>query len=152
MTMHSFAQPFLRPIGRYLAVIAIGNLVWEAAQLPLYTLWVEGTRAQLAYALFHCTLGDVLIGATTLFAAITLMRARSWPTKGFRPVSYVTVILALAYTVFSEWLNVEVRQSWAYRDIMPRLPWLGTGLSPILQWMVVPPLALWCAKSSRPAS
>jgi hypothetical protein len=115
---------------RYLLVILIGNLVWEALQMPLYTLWVDGTWGQIGYAVVHCTLGDVLIGAATLMAALLLLRAAAWPDTGRGQVMVLTVALALAYTVFSEWLNVEVRQAWAYRDIMPRLPWLGTGLSP----------------------
>lgn len=129
-------------VSRYLLVILIGNLVWEALQIPLYTLWVDGTWGQIGYALVHCTLGDVLIGAATLLAALLVLRAAAWPDTGRGQVMIVTVTLALAYTVFSEWWNVEVRQAWAYRDIMPRLPWLKTGLSPLLQWIAVPLLAL----------
>lgn len=53
----------------------------------------------------------------------------------------VTVVLCLAYTVYSEWLNVTVRGSWAYAPSMPKLPVFGTGLSPFLQWLVVPVIA-----------
>jgi hypothetical protein len=35
----------------------------------------------------------------------------------------------------------EIRRSWAYASAMPVLPWTGTGLSPVLQWLVVPGLA-----------
>jgi hypothetical protein len=48
------------------------------------------------------------------------------------------MLLGLVYTVFSEWLNVSVRGSWAYASAMPVVPILGTGLSPVLQWLVVP--------------
>ena len=48
---------------RYLAVIAVIHLVWEGVQLPLYTLWTEGTRAAQVFAVLHCTAGDVLIAA-----------------------------------------------------------------------------------------
>lgn len=139
----------LRPIARYLIVIALGNLVWEAAQIPLYTIWIDGTSTQIGYALLHCTVGDVLIGAITLAAALILWRARSWPRNASWQVATTTIVLALAYTIFSEWLNIEVRRSWAYRDIMPTLPWLGTGLSPLLQWGIVPLLAFWYARSGQ---
>jgi hypothetical protein len=52
------------------------------------------------------------------------------------------LILGAAYTIFSEWLNVEIRHSWSYTAAMPVLPWLGTGLTPLLQWLIVPALAL----------
>jgi len=48
----------------------------------------------------------------------------------------------VAYTIFSEWLNTAVRQSWAYSPLMPVLPIMGTGLAPLLQWIVVPSTAL----------
>ena len=47
-----------------------------------------------------------------------------------------------AYTIFSEWPNVEIRRSWSYTTAMLVLPWLGTGLMPLLQWLIVPGLAL----------
>ena len=51
------------------------------------------------------------------------------------------ILLGAAYTVFSEWLNINIRRSWSYTDAMPVLPLLGTGLTPLLQWVVVPGLA-----------
>jgi hypothetical protein len=142
-------RALLISFGRYLTVIALGNLVWEMAQMPLYTLWVDGSWAQIGFAVAHCTLGDVLIGAITLSLALVLWRAKTWPRQRFGQVGAATMILALAYTIFSEWWNVDVRQTWAYRDIMPTLPWLGTGISPLLQWVVVPLLALQFARSAR---
>jgi len=53
----------------------------------------------------------------------------------------MTVVLGVAYTIFSEWLNVEVWNDWSYSAIMPVLPWFGTGLAPVLQWVIVPGLA-----------
>jgi hypothetical protein len=119
-------------------VILIGNLVWETLQMPLYTLWVDGTWEQIGDALVHTTLGDVLIGAATRMAALLLLRAAVWPDTGRRQIMVVTVALALANSVFSEGLNVKVRPAWSDRDIRPRLPWLGTGLSPHLQWIAGP--------------
>ncbi len=42
------------------------------------------------------------------------------------------------YTVYSEWLNVYVKGTWAYSDLMPIVPGLEVGLSPLIQWIVVP--------------
>ena len=55
----------------------------------------------------------------------------------------VTVLLSLSYTFFSEWLNVKIRQVWAYRDFMPVVPLLDAGLSPILQWILIPIAGFW---------
>jgi hypothetical protein len=50
------------------------------------------------------------------------------------------------YTVFSEWLNTEVRGSWAYSEFMPVLPVIDAGLSPLAQWIIIPFAAFWWAR------
>lgn len=39
-----------------------------------------------------------------------------------------------------------VRESWAYSDLMPVVPFIETGLSPLLQWLIVSLVALWLAR------
>lgn len=127
----------------------LGNLVWETAQIPLYTLWTEGSLGQIAFAVLHCTGGDLLIAVSCLMGGLVLVGAPQWPADRFLPVAAFTTITGLLYTVFSEWLNVEVRQSWAYAPSMPTLSPLGTGLTPVLQWLVVPSLALAFARRDQ---
>ena len=124
-----------------IGLATIGHFLWEAAQVPLYTLWRTGTRREIAFALIHCTGGDILITTVTLAAAAALVRAFGWRAFGGRMV-FTTLALGAAYTVFSEWLNVEIRRSWSYAASMPVVPFLGTGLTPLLQWLIVPGLSL----------
>ena len=44
-------------------------------------------------------------------------------------------------TDYGLWLNVAVRRSWSYTTAMPVLPPFGTGLAPLMQWLIVPRLA-----------
>ena len=61
--------------------LAVLNLVWEAAHLPLYTLWREASAAYLVFSVLHCTLGDVLIGTLALLACLVVLPARQdWQT------------------------------------------------------------------------
>ena len=69
-----------------------------------------------------------------------------WSDRKYAKVAVAMGAAAWCYTVFSEWLNVEVRGSWAYLDLMPTIPLLGTGVTPILQWLVVPAVAFWWAR------
>ena len=135
--------PMLR---RYFAVMLLGNLVWEIAHLPLYTLWATGTRSEIAFAVAHCTAGDMLIAAVSMLCVLLLAGDSRWPNAGFPRVAALTVAIGAGYTVFSEWLNTVVRGSWAYADAMPVIPFLGTGLTPLLQWIVVPAAAFWYAR------
>jgi hypothetical protein len=99
----------------------------------------------IAYAVLHFTGGDLVIAVSSLAVAWVLFGRSGWPHLGYRRVTSAMIVIAVGYTVFSEWLNVEVRGSWAYRDLMPRLPWEGTGLTPLLQWVFVPAAAFWWA-------
>jgi hypothetical protein len=139
---------WLSAIRRYLVVIALGNLGWEFAHMPLYTLWQTGTAAEIVFAAVHCTGGDILIATMSLMLALLIGGRPAWPREGFLPVAAMTVILGLGYTVFSEWLNIEIRRSWSYSDLMPTLPWLGTGLTPLAQWLVIPGLGFWLIQRS----
>ena len=50
----------------------------------------------------------------------------------------------LGFTVFSEWYNVYILGAWAYQPAMPLVA--GIGLTPLLQWVVVPTLMLFIAR------
>lgn len=140
------SQTQRRTLIRFGTAMAVGNLVWEIAQVPLYTLWLTGTSGEIAFDVMHCMLGDIVIAAVCLGGALSILGRHGWPERGYAKVATATVVAALCYTVFSEWLNVEVRGSWAYRELMPTLPILGTGISPVLQWLVVPIVSFWWAK------
>ena len=129
----------------YLAVSIALNLLWEVVQLPLYTIWRTATAGEIIFAVLHCTGGDIIIAITSLAVALLFVGNRNWPGEQRRPVFAVTLVIGIALTIYLEWLNTTVRQSWAYTDLMPTLPILGTGLAPLLQWVVVPSLALSAA-------
>lgn len=135
-----------RTLRRYLGFVVAANLAWEIAQLPLYTLWDEASAGFIVYAVVHCTAGDVMIAFFALVAALLLCRSGAWPGHEYRRVAVVATLLGVGYTVFSEWHNTAVLVSWTYADRMPVLPPLGTGLAPLAQWIVLPPLAFcWAA-------
>jgi hypothetical protein len=149
MTSPTATALLWRTSWRFLLAVAVGNLAWEVAHVPLYTLWLTGSPAEISYAVIHCTAGDVLIAGSTLMEAWALVGRYGWPDRGYLSVAIAMVLMAVGYTVFSEWLNVEVRGSWAYRDLMPRLLWIGTGLTPVIQWIIVPAAAFWWARPRR---
>lgn len=138
-------QVWLGAMRRYIVVSAVAHLVWEVVQLPLYTLWRTGTRGEQAFAVLHCTGGDLLIAGSALLMALIVVGDQRWPDASNLQVAALTVAIGIAYTIYSEWLNTTVRLSWTYTELMPVVPWTGTGLSPLLQWVVVPALALRAA-------
>lgn len=133
---------------RYLLALGPLNLLWEIAQLPLYTLWTQASPMFIAYAVIHCTLGDLLIGALALIGALTVTRAGPIDQWRWRRIGACTVGLGLVYTGFSEWFNTSVRMSWSYSEWMPLTPLVPLGLSPLLQWLLLPAIALVLARRS----
>ena len=131
---------WIRALRIYLTAVAVANLIWKTLQLPLYTIWQTGTLRTQAFAIVHCTIGDLVIALCALMVALIVFGDGEWPHRRFQPVAILAILLGLAYTVFSEWLNVVVRASWAYSERMPilRLPGFDIGVSPLLQWIVVP--------------
>lgn len=135
--------------GRYILLATAANLAWEMAQLPLYTIWRTGTTHELTFAIAHCTAGDAIILAIALVVAVLIAGGRDWPSGHHIRVTILATAIGVLYTIFSEWFNVEVSRTWAYTEQMPLLPPLGTGLTPFLQWLVIPPLTQAIASSSR---
>jgi hypothetical protein len=133
----------------YLPWLAGLNLAWEVGQLPLYTLWREGSPAWIAFSVAHCTAGDVLIGASALAAALVLTGAREIARWRWGLIAAVATVLATVYTGFSEWVNAGLAQNWQYTERMPvlRVGPATVGLAPLAQWLVLPALALRLART-----
>lgn len=130
-----------------LVISAATHLTWEVVQLPLYMIWWTGTKTEIAFAVLHCTAGDLLIMTSALVAALVVF-GHGWPSSeiSFRNVMLATIVIGVGYTIYSEWVNVSVRGSWAYTAWMPTIPPLGTGLTPLLQWIGVPGLAFFIVR------
>ena len=134
----------------YLPSLAILNLAWEGAQVPLYTIWREASAGYIAFAVLHCTVGDVLIGSAALALSLVVLRAgtlQQWP---WLRITLITTSIGAGYTLVSEWMNTSVRQSWQYSEQMPTLELGGVvlGVSPLVQWLVLPPLVLYLSRNS----
>lgn len=132
----------------FLPWLGLLNLAWEAVHVRLYTLWDEANAAYIAFSVVHCTLGDVLIGGLALMLSLIFLRQPAAAHWRWGKIAALTVVLGVAYTAFSEWMNLTILRSWAYAETMPTVA-LGDmeiGLSPLLQWIVLPPLALSLAR------
>lgn len=139
---------WLSAIRRYLLTSLLGHAAWEVLQLPLFTLWHEEPPRQIALATLHCLGGDLAIATSVLIGALVLAGRPGWPGEGARMVAGWAWAFGLAYTAWSEYSNAIVRRTWVYTDDMPLIPGLGIGVTPMLQWVVIPALALFAASRS----
>lgn len=134
--------------GLWSALAFVFNLAWEMAQVRLYSIWQEADGPGIAWSLFHCSLGDVVI-ALAMFALAGMMTWRAdWPASRPWAGGAIVVIGAMAYAVWSEWHNVYRAGSWGYAASMPLI--FGIGLSPLLQWLILPPVMVVAYRKFRP--
>jgi hypothetical protein len=119
------------------------ELLWEVAQFPLYTVWHEGDWNYILYGLAHCTLGDLIILLAAYWVVALLNRDRNWHLNTVLPNGALFVVLGAVYTVYSEIMNVRIKGTWDYTELMPIVPVVDIGAMPFLQWILVPPVLLW---------
>jgi hypothetical protein len=134
--------------GLWSALAFVLNLTWEIAQVRLYTIWTEADRLSVAWALLHCSLGDVVIALSIYVLAGAALRRADWPASRPWAGSAIAVIGALAYTAWSEWYNVYRAGSWGYSASMPLF--FGIGVSPLLQWLILPPVLVLTYRTLAP--
>ena len=122
------------------------NLAWEFWQTPLF----ENMR-QIDHVggIWVCTIaafGDVAIALCAFWAVSLFRRSRRWFLQPRNGDIALLVFVGVVITVSYEWLAVNALKRWAYSDSMPTIPGLEVGLTPILQWLVIPPIVMWLTR------
>lgn len=122
------------------------NYPWEMLQAPFFAGVPEMGHWDAVRKCSWTTLGDagLLVGAFWVAAAV--QRTRAWMARP-RPLAVAAFLAAgLLATIALEWLATNAWDRWQYAARMPTLPGLGTGLVPLLQWLVLPPLLIWIVR------
>lgn len=115
------------------------HFLWELLQVPLYADMASLSHWSGVVVCAKATAGDVAIALTAYATVAAFGRTWHWQASRIRVATYLAA--GLAITVLLEVLNVYVWHRWTYAPAMPLV--LGIGASPLLQWSIVPPLALW---------
>ncbi len=117
---------------------------WEWLETPWYDDRTNAINTIVWYRL-HCALLDVgiLIGAA--LAVSLLFRTTNWLVQPRPREVAVFTLLGATYTAVSEQVNVAIRGAWSYSPWMPVLPGTSIGVVPLLQWVLLPPVAVWLA-------
>ncbi len=117
------------------------NFFWEVAQTYFYTM-KDAPFNTMLYGWIHCTLGDVILTMVSFWIVSLISRSRRWLLHLSPPNFIAFIMIGVATAVVSERVNVHIFKSWAYNELMPLIPWIKVGLTPFLQWMVIPPVAI----------
>ena len=137
-------DPMLKTLGKTLVVWVgcglLANLAWEMFQMSFY----EGFHGGWSQCLL-ASLGDVAL-LTCLYA---LMACASEDWLWFERLSrwrlLLLAVLGLLVAAVVE-LRALAAGAWRYDAKMPRLPWLGTGLLPTLQMILIALALAWLSR------
>ena len=121
-----------------LVVIVLGfllNFTWELIQMPLY----NSASFKINHVTF-CALGSVADAIMVLLIYLGLafiFKNSFW----MRPLKWQRIVVAILIggvgAVLSEMRHLSLG-NWVYSDLMPLLPMIKVGLSPVLQFMILP--------------
>lgn len=124
------------------------ELLWETAQFPLYDVWHQNDWGYILYGLAHCTIGDLLILLAAYELVALLRRHRDWFQVNVVAGGSLFTLLGAGYTVYSEIMNVRIKGTWGYTELMPLVPGIDIGGMPLLQWLLIPPILLWLMRQT----
>ena len=124
------------------------NFPWEMLQAPLFAGHAEAPHLIVLLSCLQATVGDAAIMLVAHRIASWFAGDRRWlltPTAADLARFSATGIVV---TAGIEWLATRGWwvQAWAYSALMPVVPGLGVGLAPLVQWFVLPALAVWLAR------
>ena len=138
-----------RSLWPFFAALALAafclNWPWEMAQMGAY---VEMAGRGWWDVLLPCTqaaLGDVALTFAVWAVGALAAADVCWGMTGRWNVYLVAALLGGARALAYEWKALGSGR-WHYTDRMPVLPVLGVGLWPLLQLMLLVPLALGLAR------
>ncbi len=119
------------------------NYPWEFLQVPFFAGMASAPHWDAVQFCTGATLGDAGIALISFWAVAAVAGSRAWILEPSAPHVLGFIAVGVGITVVAEWIATEVLHRWAYAERMPTLPVLGTGILPLLQWIVVPPLVVW---------
>ena len=120
------------------------HFVWEVHHFRLYSITESLSHVDCCT---RAAAGDaVLVLGGYWFASA--VAGRRWILRPRRTPFLAFVGVGLDLAIGIEVMSVRMLGRWSYSDSMPLVPILGIGVSPVLQWLVLPPIILGLSKRS----
>lgn len=124
------------------------NYPWEFLQVPLFADMAQAAHWDAIRTCTRATLGDAVIMLIAYWTVSLVARDRSWVLVPSTARTFIFAATGVVITIAIEMLAVAGiwLGGWRYSSLMPVVPGIGVGLSPLLQWVVLPPLVVWFSR------
>lgn len=139
------SPPELLSLGRFFSYSFLLRLIWENAQAPFYKGFTDDVPNHLWACLYATATEDMAI-SLILYCVLALVHRDIWwaayRTNYRHPATWTLPVLfgVLLGVAFELWV-IYVVHRWEY-GLMPIVPIVRVGLTPILQMIVVPSVTL----------
>lgn len=111
------------------------NFAWELIQMPLY----QGSSYSISFIGFYAlaSVADAIMVLLLYFGFALILKNMFW-IEFLNTQQIIVVILTGGIgAVLSEMRHLSLG-SWVYDDSMPIIPYVNVGISPVLQFMILP--------------
>ena len=122
------------------------NLPWELLQIPFFAGMPSAVHWNGVIQCMRAAAGDALILLGAFWAAACLQRTRQWRMQPPLGTFLAFISAGMVMTLALEWWATRISGRWAYAETMPTIPVLGTGVLPLLQWLLIPPIVVWVVR------
>jgi hypothetical protein len=124
------------------------NLPWELWQAPLFEGMAAAPHWDAVKVCSRAAVGDAVIALVAYIAVALVLRNRAWAASPTTPGTVRFTACGLVITAVIERLALDGVwiQGWSYSPLMPVVPGIGVGLSPLVQWFVLPPAVAWLVR------
>jgi L-cystine uptake protein TcyP (sodium:dicarboxylate symporter family) len=92
------------------------------------------------------SIGDALITVFAFWVVAFIKKSRNWIMKPSLITLGIFLIPGMVITIIFEALATGPLHRWEYAEAMPTLPLLGTGLLPVLQWLILPLISIFIVR------
>ena len=111
------------------------NLTWELIQIPLYKAGSYSIEHMAFCAL--ASVADAILVLLLFFGTAVLFRNLFWIQDKKWQQMVIVILLGATGAVLGEMRHLSIG-SWAYADSMPIIPVVNVGITPVLQFMILP--------------
>ena len=121
------------------------NFVWELLQAPFFEPLRDLPHWEGVKLCGLATVGDAAIMLVAFWFVAAVPQSRAWILNPRRRDLAVFVVLGIVITIGLE-RSALATGRWRYSEAMPVIPIIEVGLTPILQWSVLPLLVAWLVR------
>ena len=125
------------------------NFPWEIMQAPLYHGMPGAAHWDAVKVCALATSGDGVIMLLAYSGAALLVRDGWWVMRPCWAPLLAMIGIGVTITVPLERLALASENpawGWRYAETMPVVPVIGIGVTPVLQWVVLPLVLIWFVK------